>query len=36
VPSAVQTREVIFRAVWTHDFALRRPRLFTVMTGVRP
>lgn len=34
--SAFQNRQHVFRAVTTHDFALRRPALFSVMTGVRP
>jgi len=34
--SAWQNRQTVFRAVMTHDFALRRPNLFSVMTGVRP
>jgi len=34
--SAWQNRQTLFRAVAAHDFALRRPQLFTVMTGVRP
>ena len=34
--SAFQQRQHLFRATWTHDFALRRPQLFSVMTGVRP
>jgi HK97 family phage major capsid protein len=33
--SAWQNRQTVFRAVTVHDFALRRPQLFTVMTGVR-
>lgn len=34
--SAFQNRQTLFRAVACHDFALRRPSLFSVMTGVRP
>jgi HK97 family phage major capsid protein len=34
--SAWQNRQHVFRSVWTIDFGLRRPQLFTVMTGVRP
>jgi hypothetical protein len=34
--SAWQNRQHLFRCVTTHDFALRRPQLFSVMTGVRP
>jgi HK97 family phage major capsid protein len=34
--SAYQNRQHVFRCVWTIDFGLRRPQLFTVMTGVRP
>jgi HK97 family phage major capsid protein len=34
--SAFQNRQTLFRATLAHDFALRRPQLFTVMTGVRP
>jgi HK97 family phage major capsid protein len=33
--SAWQNRQTVFRAVTAHDFALRRPELFSVMTGVR-
>jgi len=33
--SAWQNRQTVFRAVMVHDFALRRPQLFSVMTGVR-
>jgi HK97 family phage major capsid protein len=34
--SAFQNRQTLFRSVLTHDVGLRRPQLFTVMTGVRP
>ncbi|MEP6697899.1 MAG: phage major capsid protein [Pseudonocardiales bacterium] len=34
--SAWQNRQTVFRAIVTHDIGLRRPQLFTVMTGVRP
>lgn len=34
--SAFQNRQALFRAVQCVDFALRRPQLFVVMTGVRP
>lgn len=34
--SAFQNRQVLFRAVAIHDFALRRPQFFSVMEGVRP
>jgi len=34
--SSFQSRQTLFRALAAHDFALRRPALFTVMTGVRP
>lgn len=34
--SAFQNQQTVFRAVICHDFALRRPQLFTVLTGVRP
>ena len=34
--SAFQNRQHLFRAVTTHDIALRRPQFFSVMTGVRP
>jgi HK97 family phage major capsid protein len=34
--SAFQNRQHLFRATWVHDIGLRRPQLFTVMTGVRP
>jgi HK97 family phage major capsid protein len=33
--SAWQNRQTVFRAVIVHDFALRRPQLFSVMSGVR-
>jgi HK97 family phage major capsid protein len=33
--SAFQQAQTLFRCMWTHDFALRRPQLFSVMTGVR-
>ena len=34
--SAFQARQTLFRATMAHDLGLRRPQLFTVMTGVRP
>jgi HK97 family phage major capsid protein len=34
--SAFQNNQSLFRAIIAHDFALRRPQLFVVMTGVRP
>jgi HK97 family phage major capsid protein len=34
--SAFQSRQHLFRATLVHDIGLRRPQLFTVMTGVRP
>jgi HK97 family phage major capsid protein len=34
--SAWQQQQHLFRAVWRHDIGLRRPQLFSVMTGVRP
>lgn len=34
--SAFQARQHVFRAVRAEDCALRRPQLFSVMTGVRP
>jgi len=34
--SAFQNRQHLFRATWSHDLGLRRPSLFSVMTGVRP
>ena len=34
--SAWTNRQHVFRAVWTVDFNLRRPGLFSVLTGVRP
>jgi hypothetical protein len=34
--SAWQNRQHVFRAVTTHDIALRRPQFFSVLTGVRP
>jgi HK97 family phage major capsid protein len=34
--SAFQNRQTLFRAVTAHDIGLRRPQLFTVLTGVRP
>jgi HK97 family phage major capsid protein len=34
--SSFQNRQTVFRAVVRHDFALRRPQLFSVMAGVRP
>jgi HK97 family phage major capsid protein len=33
--SAFQSRQHLFRATLVHDIGLRRPQLFTVMTGVR-
>jgi HK97 family phage major capsid protein len=34
--SAFQARQHLMRATATHDFALRRPQLFTVLHGLRP
>lgn len=34
--SAFQNRQSLFRSVRTVDFALRRPQLFVISTGVRP
>jgi HK97 family phage major capsid protein len=34
--SAFQQNQTLFRAVTCHDVGLRRPQLFSVMTGVRP
>jgi hypothetical protein len=34
--SAFQNRQTLFRATRTVDFALRRPQLWVVTTGVRP
>ena len=34
--SAFQQNQTLFRAVMHHDIGLRRPALFTVVTGVRP
>jgi len=34
--SAWQNRQHVFRATLAHDFALRRPAFFTVLSGVRP
>lgn len=34
--SAFQQNQTLFRAVTSHDIGLRRPQLFSVMTGVRP
>lgn len=34
--SAFQNRQTLFRAVISHDFALRRPQFFSVIEGVRP
>jgi HK97 family phage major capsid protein len=34
--SAYQNRQTLFRATMAHDIALRRPQLFTVLSGVRP
>ena len=36
IVSAWSNRQHVFRCVTTHDFALRRPSLFSLMTGVRP
>lgn len=36
IVSAWSNRQHVFRCVTTHDFALRRPALFNVMTAVRP
>jgi HK97 family phage major capsid protein len=33
--SAWQQQQHLFRSVWRHDVGLRRPQLFSVMTGVR-
>ncbi len=34
--SAFQNRQTLFRATVCHDLALRRPNLFSTLTGVRP
>ena len=34
--SSFQNRQTLIRAVSTHDMALRRPALFTVLSGIRP
>jgi HK97 family phage major capsid protein len=34
--NAYQNKQCVLRAMTTHDVALRRPQLFSVMTGVRP
>lgn len=34
--SSFQARQTLFRALVNHDFALRRPNLFSVLEGVRP
>jgi len=34
--SAWQNRQHVFRTVWTVDFGLRRPSLFSTLVGVRP
>lgn len=34
--SAFQERQALFRALAAHDFKIRRPQLFVVMSGVRP
>jgi HK97 family phage major capsid protein len=34
--SAFQQNQTLFRAVMHHDIGLRRPELFTLVTGVRP
>ena len=34
--SAFQNKQAVFRALIRHDFALRRPALFSLLSGVRP